>query len=191
MAKITMLTIVPKNLAINLNTSRRIQDYNTLPQLHPIVLSTIRDFFNDKVGYSNLPMACLMQPKDKNGKLMIQKDFSDYLPTNNQDSVLFLLEMPDDMIVSINYEQLLEISSIVEEFEDDSSMLDLYKEDLVAALQVGIDYNDENLISFIPFLDYSRCKFFAAFNSNFEPDESLTMPGLSQLNLRELQMFMD
>ena len=68
MAKITMLTIVPKQLAVDLNSEHRIQDYNTLPQLNQKVLDTIRQFFSDKVGYSNLPMACLMQPKDKNGK---------------------------------------------------------------------------------------------------------------------------
>ena len=191
MAKVTMLTIVPKQLAMDLNNEHRIQGYNTLPQLNRKVLDTIRQFFSDKVGYSNLPMACLMQPKDKNGKLMIQTDFNNYLPTNNQDSVLFLLEMPDDLIVSTNYGSLLEISEMMTEFADDESMLEFYKDELMNQLQVGIDYDDHNLISFIPFLDYSRCKFFAAFDSNFEPDESLKMPGLSKLDLRELQLFID
>lgn len=191
MAKVTMLTIIPKELALDLNNKRRVEDYNNLPQLNKAILETIRGFFDDKVGYANLPMACLMQPKDKNGKVMFQTDFAEYLPVNNKESVLFLLEMPEDLIVSVNYGYLLEASESMNECIDDESMLEFLKEELTDNLTLGVNSEDTNSISFIPFLDYSRCKFFAAFDSNFEPDESLKLPGLSQIDLRELTSFIN
>lgn len=191
MAKITMLTIIPKNLAMDLNDKKRVKDYNTLPQLNKAVLETIRNFFEDKVGFTNLPMACLMQPRDKNGKLLLQTDFADYLPVNNRDSVLFILEMPDDLIVSVDYGYLLETSESMNECSDDDSMIEFLSDELQDNLTLGAGNDKENTISFIPFLDYSRCRFFAAFNDNFEPDESLQLPGLSQIDLRELTSFIN
>lgn len=191
MAKVTMLTIIPKNLAMDLNDKKRVKDYNTLPQLNKTVLETIRNFFGDKVGFTNLPMACLRQPRDKDGKLLLQTDFADYLPVNNKDSVLFILEMPDDLIVSVDYGYLLEVSESINECADDESMIEYLCEELQNNLQLGIDSSKENSISFIPFLDYSRCRFFAAFNDNFEPDESVQLPGLSQIDLRELTSFIN
>ena len=191
MAKVTMLTIIPKELALDLNNKRRVADYNNLPQLNKAIPETIKSFFADKVGYTNLPMACLMQPKDKEGKVMFQIDFADYLPVNNKESVLFLLEMPDDLIVSVNYSYLLETSESMNECGDDESMLEFLKEELTDNLTLCVNSEDTNSISFIPFLDYSRCKFFAAFDSNFEPDESLKLPGLSPIDLRELTSFIN
>ena len=191
MGKVTMLTIIPKELAMDLNQKKRVKDYNTLPQLNKSVLETIRKFFEDKVGYTDLPMACLMQPRDKNGKVLLQTDFADYLPVNNKESVLFLLEMPEDTVVSIDYSELLEASDAMNDCGDDEGMLEFLQSELTEKLEVGVDFDNNNIISFIPFLDYSRCKFFAAFNSEFELDESLDLPGLSPLNLRELTSFIN
>lgn len=185
-----MLTIIPKELAMDLNDKKRVKDYNTLPQLNPAVLEAVRGFFRDKVGYADLPMACLQQPKDRNGKVMFQTDFADYLPVNNKESVLFVLEMPEDLIVSVNYGYLLDMSENMNGCSDDEGMIDYLKEELTENLTLGI-ISDDNAISFIPFLDYSRCRFFAAFNSNFEPDETLKLPGIAPIDLRELTSFIN
>ena len=93
-----VLTIVPMSIAQNLSDTSRVQNYNSLPQLSTEALGIIRDYVAETVGYSNLPIACLAQPDGG-----YDTSFTDYLPVNSKESVLFSLEMPNDMIVSVDY----------------------------------------------------------------------------------------
>ena len=191
MGKSTMLTVVPKDKAVSLVQSGALVNFNNLPNLNDEVLSTIKDFFAEKVGYANLPLACLRQVKDSSGNLVLTKDFMNYLPVNSKESVLFILEMPSDLIVSIDYSVLLDISAAMTDASGDSDAIQLFKEDLIDQLRLGVTESRDDMISFIPFLDKGRCKFFAAFNQNFEPDSSLDIPGMSKLSLHELTAFID
>ena len=178
-----VLTIVPMSIAQNLSDTSRVQNFNSLPQLSEEALGIISDYVTETVGYSNLPIACLAQPEGG-----YDTSFTDYLPVNSKDSVLFSLEMPNDMIVSVDYTELLDISKELHE-ETDVEEKEYLKDSLKDALFLGIGENRKNIISFIPFLDYNRCKFYATFSSNFAADKKFKIPGLTEMNLRELKYF--
>lgn len=184
---ITMLTVVPTSLAMDLCKKKRVRDYNTLPQLHPAIVDAVREFMTNNVGYSELPMACLdIRPSDGD----TGADVFSYIPTNSKENVLFQLEMPDDMIVSVDYQTLLNASNDAKEMESIPGELDLIKEELQDNLIIGELPTSKEVISFIPFLEYSRCKLYARFNNNFEPVE-LDLPGLEKMPLAKLSAFMD
>lgn len=187
MAKVTVLTVVPTRLVADLESKKRVKDYNTLPQLNADVLETIRAFVSDRIGYGDLPMACLGQPKGTNGK--ITTNFMEYIPANSKDSVLFVLEMPDDMIVSVDYKVLLDTSAMFN--QADREEIPILKEDFTEHLILGMDDGNDNSISFIPFLDYSRCKFYATMDPTFSVNSTFSIPGLEQINMRELTSFVN
>jgi hypothetical protein len=183
-----MLTVVPTELAASLCDKKKVKDYNTLPQLNKAVIETVREFMTENVGYSELPMACL-RINAKNESIE-ESDFFHYIPANSKENVLFQLEMPEDMIVSISYQTLLDASVEAEECGGDRDGLALVKEDLMEQLKVGELSESEEVISFIPFLEYTRCKFYARFDDNFEPIE-IDLPGLEKLPLAKLSAFVD
>lgn len=187
--KIKMLTVVPENLARELAEKKRIKDYNTLPQLNKLVLQMIREYMIQKIGYPNLPMACL-----SNFKGLGQLDGEDILaiiPVNAKDSVLFQLEMPTDMIVSTSFSALLSLSNEANDISpDDKLEVGFLNDQLEEILYLGYDETVEDQISFIPFLAVDRCKFYAKFDSNFKTEE-LNLAGLTETRIKELASFMN
>lgn len=189
MKKIKMLTVVPANLAKELVQKKKIKDYNTLPQLNPAVLIAVKEYMIARVGYPNLPMACLSGVKS--GKAVDGEDIFSYLPANSRDSVIFQLEMPDDMLISIAFSDLLNISSEANSLDTtNESEMDYIKERLDDCMILGFDDSMVDPISFIPFLAVDRCKFYAKFDANFKT-EDLQLSGLTEINLRELSSFVN
>lgn len=191
MSRITMLTAIPTNLVMELQHKRRLEEYNTIPQLCPEALSVIKEFMTDNVGYAKLPIACLTEP---NAKLGIAaevdgQEFSAVIPANYKESILFQLEMPDDMVVSITYSDLINLSTAMREAKD-PDLQELLREQLWDKLYVGVPDTAEDgeaLVSFIPFLDYDKCKFCAKFDSDFGTG-SMSATG-SSVRLKELTSF--
>lgn len=192
MKRVTMLTAVPANLAAELCAKKRIEDYNTLPQLNSTVLELVREYMVERVGYSNLPMACLSQAKNGEGKVITGDDILTYLPVNSKNSVIFQIEMPEDMILSINFNELLEISSTADTMTSPPSEIELeiLKDSLEDKLRLGTGKEISDPISFIPFLDLDKCRFYAKFNDNFETEE-LDLPGIEKMSLSELTSFVN
>lgn len=183
MKKVTVLTIVPKDIALDLAEKKCIKDFNTLPQINKTTLEVIKDYISENIGYDDYPMACLAKPQDDSVSI------NDFIPTNNKQSVLFSLKMPEDMIVSVDFKELLDASKNFDNADpDDEFELDYLKEDLTNLLSVGLS-DDPNAILFIPFLDYKQCEFYASIGPDFKAGEPVTLPGLSQVNLHELSYF--
>lgn len=189
MKKITMLTVVPISLAKQLCERKVVKDYNTLPQLNPSILETVREFMTDHVGYADLPMACLSKAKIDLSKANVGDSISTYLPINSNDSVLFQLDMPEDMIISVDFSELLEASIAASEAVDEDDLA-LTKESFRDNLYLGLTPSTEEQIIFIPFLDVSRCKFYARFSKDFDTDD-LKLPGIEQISIRELKSFIE
>jgi hypothetical protein len=187
---VNMYTVVPVALANDLREKRRIKNYNTLKQLDTNILDAVREFMTDHVGFSYLPIACLSL--NKRASAMDSTELFHYLPANNKENVLFQLQMPSDMIVTVAYEELLSASRAAKECVD-SEDVEIVKEDLKELLVIGEGDPadaDEEVISFIPFLDYTYCKFYAKFDDNFETSE-LDMPGIKKLSLARLSAFIE
>lgn len=186
---VTMLTIVPKAVVEGLVGNSRVENFNNLPQLRKEVLAVLKEFVQQEIGFESVPLAGLCQIKDPtNGKLLIKKDFAEYIPVNARDSILLMLEIPEDQIVSINYKTLLDISASFDEANGDEYEIEYLKENLRDSLVLGPS-TGSNDISFIPFLDRKKCKYFAAFNSQLEADKSFVIPGVDKIPLRELTTF--
>lgn len=190
MKRIKMLTVVPVSLAATLSQSQRIKDYNTLPQINNQTLMLIREYMTSRIGYENLPMACLCCMNGGSDSIS-GEDIMTRLPMNSKNSVLFQLEMPEDMIISINFDELLSISEEIGSIDiNDSFEMELAKDRLFDSLSLGVDESLDDPISFIPFLAKDRCKFYAKFDDNFD-SEFMNLPGLERVDIRKLASFMN
>lgn len=186
MRNITMLTIVPYKYAKDFKEKGRISDFSTLPQIHEKTMQVIRDFIEENVGYDNLPLASLRCVKT--GSLE-GVDFEEYLTANSNESVLFQLEIPEDMIVSVDYDVLLECSNDMFHAIDEMD-LDFSADTLRCNLTLGIEGDEsDGIISFIPFLDYDKCKFFAKLSKDFKAEGNMLEDGKTQIRLKTLSSF--
>lgn len=186
MGNVSILTVVPANMAKDLAARRVVKDYNTLPQINRNILEAVREYMTARVGYSNLPMAGLSKPGAVSGNVV--DSLSNYLPVNSKENVIFQLDMPEDMIVSVHFGDLLDASSDADD-SDDPDEIDFIKEEFATKMSLGLPTDDsENTIVFIPFLDINKCRFYARVNDNFETEE-LDLPGLERMSLRELTTF--
>ena len=182
---VTMLTIVPSKYAKDFKEKGRIGNFSTLPQIHPAALDVIRNFVSENIGYDDLPLASL---KCAVTGSLAGVDFNEYLSVNSRDSVLFQLEIPEDMIVSVNYDALLKYSGNMKHATDEFQMA-MERDMLESELFVGIADDSEGIISFIPFLDYNRCKFFARLDTNFKVERNTDVGRSTGIRLKELTSF--
>lgn len=185
MARVSMLTVIPIGLAKELCTQRRVKEYNSLPQLNKRIHNAIREYMSENVGYSDLPMACFGKPE--NGTLDSVESVTNILPINSKESLLFLLEMPDDMIVSVGFDDLLNASHDADACNDEEE-LEYILEDFKDLLCTGVTDDAKNRMIFIPFLDLSRCRFFAKLDDTFGTEE-LVLPGIERMDIRKLTSF--
>ena len=132
---VTMLTVVPINMASSLKEKVKIKSYNTLPNIQSSVLEAVKSFMNKRVGYNELPMACLEISGDLTD--VDTEDIFHYIPTNCKETVLFQLEMPEDMIISVKYQDLLDASQDAEEFSDDPEFLQDVLDEFTSKLVQG------------------------------------------------------
>lgn len=188
MATVTMLTIVPRSIADGLAANTRVENFNNLPQLRKEVLEVLKEYVQQEIGFESVPLAGLCQRRDQRGNLMIKTDFAEYIPVNAKDSILLMLEIPEDQIISIDYKTLLDISASFDDTNGDAYEIEYLKDTLRDAISLGPSTKG-NSISFIPFLDRKKCKYFATFNSQLEADKTLTIPGVNKIPMQELTTF--
>lgn len=168
MNNVVMAVIVPYKYAVKFEKEGRISDFNNLPQINHRALKVIRDFVIDNVGYDDLPIASL---KCANVGSVAGVDFRNYLDEVSKNSVLYQLEIPEDMVVSVDFDTLLKHSRNLESLQDDI-LLELEEDSLESDLIVGTG-DSRNMISFIPFLDYSKCKFYATLQGGYEDRQEI------------------
>lgn len=182
---VDIITIVPETIAKQLEQKQRVTGYFALQQIHPEIVKTIRGFMTDNVGYEDLPIAGLSSMK----KGITKTKLAEYLPIASKKSVLFKLCIDEDSVISVSYPALLEASSDAEE-AGDPSLVEAIVDSFRDQLYVGVS-NDEEQISFIPFLDYKKCKYYARINQDLETSSDFTLPGIQQVTLRELTSFLE
>lgn len=181
-----MITIVPRDKAQEFITTGRIGNYNTIPQVNKELIQVIKSFIHKNVGYDNLPVACLSKAEGVEGSLSeIGIGVNDYIPVSSS-TILFELQMPEDMVVSVPFEDLLNVSAELNKCKEDWEK-EIFLEEFTDKLAKGI-VPGENIISFIPFIDLKRCKFFAMINENWGVD-NLNIPGLKEIKLNNLSVF--
>lgn len=184
-----MLTVVPVTVAEELVHNRRVEGYNNLPQINKGILNAIREYMTDNVGYNNLPMACLRKVNQKDGRNGGDGSIFTKLPVNSKDSILFQLDMPDDMIVSVGFGTLLDASNSADGCSCDEE-LELVQDYFKDELSLGISGGEADQILFIPFLALDRCRFYAKFDKDFNTEE-YDLPGLEKMDIRELSSFIN
>lgn len=185
MVKVSMLTVIPQNKATELMQHKSLHEFNTMPQLDPRIRSTIREFMSENVGYSELPIACFGKSDGKQ-KWGVD-DLMHVLSANNKTGIVFQLDMPSDMIVSVDFNTLTEASNDVKnsiDDEDASYVLENFKDEL----RLGENPSSTSVI-FIPFLDLDRCRFYSKLNDELGADD-ISFPSIKQMDLRKITSFL-
>lgn len=180
-----MLTVIPHNKAAEFLKNKSLHEFNTMPQLDSRVRKAIREYMSDNVGYSELPIACFGKP-DKN-KNVSADDIMHVLPLNNNNDIIFQLDMPSDMVVSVDFNTLMDASNEVKHAIDESDVdfiLDEFKDEL----SLGVSPSSTSVI-FIPFLDLDRCRFYAKINNEFGMDD-IDFPSIERMDVRKITSFL-
>lgn len=181
-----LITTLPKQKALEFVKTGRISDLNTMPQINNLLIGAIKECIHKTVGYDSLPIACLSKADGVDGALSdIGSGVTEYLPIST-DTVLFELHMPEDMVVSIGFEELLSASSDLNNCTDQWE-IELVLEEFKSKLHKGLISND-NVISFVPFIDLKRCKFFSMLSQNWDM-QNMNIPGLKEIKLNNISLF--
>lgn len=188
METVKMITTVPLELAEQLANHKRVIGYNTLPQVTPKVINVIKDFFRVNIGYEDSPIACLSKVHQRDVSIRESADvLKNFIPTKAQETIMFELKMPADSVVSIEFQDLLAYTEELEDALDDEDA-EFIASELKSALVIGSPDQLNNAISFIPFLDFKRCDYFATLDSSFKSSE-INLEGIQKIDLRELRRF--
>lgn len=180
-----MLTVIPHNKAAELLQQKSLHEFNTMPQLDSRVRQAIREFMSENVGYSELPIACFGKSDEK--KDITADDMMYVLPMNNKTDIIFQLDMPTDMVVSVDFNILMSASTDVQNAVDEEDA-EFILEEFKDQLSVGISPSRTSVI-FIPFLDLDRCRFYAKVNNEFGKDD-LDFPSIERLDVRKIASFL-
>lgn len=185
---VKLITVIPRDLAIEFIDVKRLSSLDTMPQIHPAIKSTIRDAIREYVGYDNEPIAGLSRFNNTPSELKsVGTSISEYIPTK-PGSTLWELNMPEDMVISVSFTDLLTYNSMVAGIpEGDDLSLEITLEDFKGKISIGY-VEGEDVISFIPFIDLNRCKFFALIDQSWGIGD-FTVPGVEQIKLTNLHVF--
>jgi hypothetical protein len=188
---VKLIVAVEEEKARALISECRLSDLDTMPSLHHKIKDIIRECIADNIGYNNTPIAGLSRYNGEPSDLKtVGTNLNEFLPINpnNGSTVLFELQMPQDMVVSVSYEKLLFYSNHVRNAIDDDDA-SLYLEEFSEGLQLGYsESEDEEMISFIPFIDLKRCKFYARINPSWDISD-FNVPGVEQIRLNQMEIF--
>jgi len=176
MSDMNIVAVVPVSIAQQIITGQQ-PEYNSIPNMGEKVISVIREFMIDNVGFENLPIACLTA---NSGITTLDDIVGTGIAYNYKDSVLFQLSIPDDMVVSARTDVLLEASNALEQDPDDSITQRLLQQSLHVGEAPGSD------IYFIPFIDLTMCKFYSMPPGS---PETFTFKGIENRRVTELAIF--
>lgn len=188
MAMIKLITVIPRELAIRFIDVKRIDSLDTMPQIHDAIKDAIREAIREYTGYDNEPIAGLSRFNNTPGELQrVGTSISEYLPTK-PGSTLWELYMPEDMVISVNFTDLLSYNKMVLDAPPNdewiiTTIIEDFKDKIVPGYSEG-----EDVISFIPFIDLNRCKFYALIDQSWGIEE-LSIPGVEQVKLTNLIVF--
>lgn len=186
---VRLITVVPMNLAQQLTKTKRIQNYNAIGQINEKLIDCIKQELCDKVGYENTPIACLSKVEHKESTIKnVGSKINMYLPVKAADSVILELKMPKDSILSMEYQELLELSEQLDDAEGDEDEITYILDELRDNLRVGVDESLDTAISFISFVELEKCQFFATLNAAFKAN-NFELAGIEKVELRQLSTF--
>ena len=189
MRTVRMVTAIPKALAMELREKKRIINFNTLPQLHPKLIDSIKKYFEEVVGYHDSPIACLSRVGHKDSTIKsIGASVCDFIPVKANDSVVLELNMPEDCIVSIGYEDLLNFSRDLTDCNGDRVAENDTLAYFLNFLSVGLGDGCSDTISFVPFIEMEKCQFFAILDKSFGLAD-FSLRGVEKVSLHELNTF--
>lgn len=182
---VQVVAVLPRETFELFLQSKKVERLDTLPQLGERVKNAIRQFMEDNVGYSNEPIACLSRYNNEQGKLPdVGRHMQELFPVRSGSS-FWQLQMPEDMVISIEYSDLLTYSMALERADDFE--LEFIEEEFKEKLILGyLEGND--VVSFLPFLDYSRCKFVSLIGDEWKIDK-VDVPGVEVVTLHDLNIF--
>lgn len=185
MGEVKLITVIPIDLAMQFIDVKRLAEIDTMPQLHPTLKQAIRDSIRENVGYDSEPIAALSRYNNTPSELKsVGTSISEYIPTK-PGSTLWELHMPDDMVISVSFPDLLSYNHILEDADED--MAEMLMEEFKSKIRVGY-IEEEDVISFIPFIDLKRCKFFAQIDQSWGIGD-FTVPGVEKVKLTDMHVF--
>lgn len=187
MGDVSLVAVVPPELLDSFLADKKLEGVDGMPSLSSFVKEGLRRYIQRKVGYDGNPIACLSNYNGTPPELSKVWKHMDEVLTVRTGSSLWELRMPEDMLVSVDLQDLLTISEETQGMDYDDEDADLYIEDLESILKVGYKEGQET-VSFIPFLDLKKCRVGMVLAEGWSANK-LAIPGIRFLDLKTLNVF--
>jgi hypothetical protein len=182
-----LVVVIPHKAFHEFVDKKKLESVDTLPNLHERARAAIKEFVQEHTGYSKEPIACLSKFRGAPGSLRsIGVDVREIL-TSSPGSTIWELKVQEDMVVSVDYETLMDISYKMHQ-QTDEEFLDFLAEELKQFLVQGKLDESDDVISFIPFLALSKCLSVSKID-DFWGMEELNVPGVETVKLLGINVF--
>jgi hypothetical protein len=188
---IELVTVLSEELTKKFTHEKQYRDIDGLPDLNKHIKRAVSRFIADNVGYeTNIPIAAISRYNSLPGNIpSIGLSAGDILQMK-AGSALWQLIMPEDMAVSVAYEDLQAYSNILNRYEAQKASeetIEMAIDEFMDTMSVGYLERDD-VISFIPFIDLQRCKFFARIDQSWGLG-GFSIPGVEELKLSSMGVF--
>lgn len=164
-----------------------VENINTMNEFSKSTSECIKMFLEDNTGYENEPIICI--GRIGNEDVRLQKHFDDvseFIPVVSG-NIILEAEIPDDEVVSLDFESLLEYDEYLENSEN-PFITKAYKDKFKKCLHLGPQKNLENEICFIPCLRFNDCKYYVKVSDTWTPDGS-KVSETDNLDMERLEAF--
>lgn len=188
MADVRAMASVSVNDTFTLSKEKKLYGLISMPELNQKVLNGVKKFMDDNIGrYDNIPVVVLSRYNGMSAS--IRNVGADIQEVFRVKSGVVLLDMgiPQDSIASISLSALWDINRRMAE-ADDEFTLDMLTDELMYELKLGDIENEDDVISFTPYIDLSRCNMYAVIGANWEVGD-VSLPGVKQINLTHINLF--
>ena len=183
---IQVITVIPKEIAERLREEKRVEGLDTIPHIASEVKRVVQEFIRDNVGYDKTPIAALSKLDGMPGELEKVGLKAKYVIPTLPGTTLWQLSMPEDMVVSVSYKDLLFFSNEFKKVGDEEEK-QILSDEFKERLSVGY-LDDDDVMSFIPFIDLNRCSLMAFIDRSWGIGE-FSVPGVKEIKLVNLDMF--
>jgi hypothetical protein len=188
MSEVRVMASVSVADAHLLAKEKRLYGIISMPVLDQRVIETVHKFMNKKVGfYENVPVTVLSKFNGKPAEISnVSTGIDEVFPVKSG-AVLLDMGLPEDSIVSVSVPCLFSLNSKIKEATS-AEEAEIYLEELTENLKVGDLQDEDDVISFAPYIDLNKCKFFALLTPSWDVG-SMQLPGVQQVKLSHIDLF--
>lgn len=180
-----LLTAISIDDAVQLVEKNNI-NYSELNQnLDKELVGNIQEFIRDNTGFETGFIACVQKIEGANVNLEEHYDeIANYFQVATG-TIVLEMKVDEDLEISMKFEDLLEFNKRFKNADD--KIKNFLKKELHDSLIVGEIENEEDVVTFLPFVDINKCTYFIMLTEDWEAG-NFELGNVPQIKLKRLDI---